>query len=89
VLPKLKFQNSVYSKILLLRLGVIACLAGSWQFGRGAISTGSDSLPQQVAAQLASQTAIERPQYTRFSTDALLAAYECHCGTGDVKKYSH
>lgn len=88
VLPKLKFQISVFSKISLLRLGVIACLSGSWQFGRGTISAGSDSPPQQVAAQLVNQTAMGQPQYTQFSTDALLAAYECHCGTGSCNNYS-
>lgn len=64
------------------------CLSGSWQYGRGAISTGSDSLPQQVAAQLVDEWAARQPQYAEFSTDALLAADWCHCGTGNVKTYS-
>lgn len=84
----MEFQIFVFFKKFALRLGVVACLSGSWQFGRGAISTGSDNLPQQVAAQLVSQTAMGQPQYTQFSTDALLAAYECHCGTENVKTYS-
>jgi hypothetical protein len=84
-------QNKVPNFLLFinfaLRLGAIACLSGSWQSGRGAISTGSDNLPHQVAAQLVNQTAIGQPQYTRFSTGALLAADWCHCGTGNVKTY--
>lgn len=83
--PKSNSKFLSFFKNFALRLGAIACPFGSWQFGRSAISTGSDSLPQQVAAQLVSQTAMGQPQYTQCSTDALLAADWCHCGTGNVK----